>query len=132
MHDFDRFARRMCLRYIFQRENKEPHPYHVKSTRKPPVPHPVALESYLEDVNSDLPNLETTQPKTNLPPAERETLKASKCVTEINCKKADKRTTTVVMNTQNKIKEGQTLLDNKDNYKPLAWVLGRTINLNNF
>ena len=46
LHDFDRFTRRMCLMYIFQRENKEPHPYHVKSTRKPPVQHSVALESY--------------------------------------------------------------------------------------
>ena len=55
-----------------------------------------------------------------MPPAEREALRALKRDTEINLKKADKGTTTVVRNTQDKIKEGQTLLDNKDNYRPLA------------
>ena len=91
------------------------------------------LESYLEELKSDLAEIEITKPKNNLPPAERETFGALKRDTEINLKKADKGTTTVVMNTQNKIKEGQTLLDNKDNYRPLAspWSLRQTLKLNN-
>ena len=78
------------------------------------------LESYLEEVESELAEIEITKPKTNLPPAEREALRALKRDTEINLKKADKGTITTVMNTQDKIKEGQILLDNKDNCRPLA------------
>ena len=71
-------------------------------------------------VKSDLAEIEITKPKNNLPPAEREALRALKRDSEINLKKADKGTITVVMNTQDKIKEGQILLDNKDNCRPLA------------
>ena len=120
LRDFDQFARRMPLMYIFRGENNEPHPYHVKSAWKPPIQRSVALESYLEEVKSDLAEIEITKPKNNLPPAERETLRALKRDTEINLKKADKRTITVVMNTQDKIKEGQILLDSKDSCRPLA------------
>ena len=37
LRDYDNFARRMRLRYIFHGQDKEPHPFHVKSTWKPPV-----------------------------------------------------------------------------------------------
>ena len=37
LFDYDNFARRMRLRYIFHGQDKEPHPFHVKSTWKPPV-----------------------------------------------------------------------------------------------
>ena len=103
--------------YIFRGENNEPHPYHVKSAWEPPIPRSVALESYLEEVKSDLAEIEITEPKNNLPPAEHEALRALKRATEIHLKKADK---TVFINTQDKIKESQPLLDNKDNYRPLA------------
>ena len=96
--------------YIFRGENNEPHPYHVKSAWEPPIQRSVALESYLEEVKSDLAEIEITKPKNNLPPAEREALRALKRGTEINLKKADKGTIIVVMNTQDKIKEGQILL----------------------
>ena len=101
--------------YIFRGENNEPHPYHVKSAWEQPIQRSVALESYLEEVKSDLADIEITKPKNNLPPAEREALRALKRDTEINLKKADKGTATVVMNTKDKIKEGQILLDNKEN-----------------
>ena len=52
---------------------------------------------------SDLAEIEITKPKNNLPPAEREALRALKRDTEINLKKADKGTTTVVMKTRDKI-----------------------------
>ncbi|XP_044176756.1 uncharacterized protein LOC122959498 [Acropora millepora] len=110
----------MRLKYIFHGQNKEPHPFHVKSTWKPPIQQSVALESYLEEVRSQLADLKFTKPKNNLSPAERKALKALKGDTEINIKKADKGTTTVVMNTQDKINEGQVQLDNGDHYRPLA------------
>ena len=72
--DFDRFVRRMRLMHIFLGENKEPHPYHVKSTWKPPIQQSVALESYLEEVKRDLAGLEIT-PKNNLTLAGHEALK---------------------------------------------------------
>ena len=50
LQDFQHFARRMHLKYIFQGQNKEVHPFYVKSNWKPPVQKSVALESYLEDV----------------------------------------------------------------------------------
>ena len=49
-----------------------------------------------------------TKPNNNLPPKERETIKALKRNKEINLKKADKCTTTVVLNKHDKINEGQT------------------------
>ena len=46
--DFNQFARRMRLQYIFHGEESEPHPFHVKSDWKPPVQPSVALETFLE------------------------------------------------------------------------------------
>ena len=79
-------------------------------------------------VKSDLAEVEITKPKNNVPPAEREALRALKRDTEINLKKSDKGTITVVMNTQDKIKEGQILLDNKDNCRPLASLMATETN----
>ena len=45
LRDFDQFARRMRLQYVYHGEDKEPHPFHVKSTWNPPVQPSVALES---------------------------------------------------------------------------------------
>ena len=49
--DFNQFARRMRLQYIFQGEENEPHPFHVKSDSWEPTVQPsVALETFLEEV----------------------------------------------------------------------------------
>ena len=37
LQDFNAFARRMRLQYIFRGKNEEPHPFHVKSNWEPPV-----------------------------------------------------------------------------------------------
>ena len=37
LRDFEQFARRMRLQYIFHGQNKESHPFHVKSNWMPPV-----------------------------------------------------------------------------------------------
>ena len=54
LQDFNDFARRMRLQYIFHGKNEEPHPFHVKSNWEPPVQPSVALESYLERVTFQL------------------------------------------------------------------------------
>ena len=62
--DFEHFARHMCLKYIFHKENKEPHPFHVKSDWNPPVQKSVALESYLESVKIQLAEIKPIKPVT--------------------------------------------------------------------
>lgn len=66
LQDFEQFARRMRLQYIFHGQNKEPHPFHVKSDWMPLVQPSVALESYLENIKSQLSEIKTTKPKNNL------------------------------------------------------------------
>ena len=64
--DFEDFAKRMRLKYIFHGKKKEIHPFYVKSNWNPPVQPSVALESYLEEVKSHLAEIEITKPKYNL------------------------------------------------------------------
>ena len=120
LQDFDQFARRMCLQYIFQGEDNKPHPFHVKSTWVPPIQPSVALESYLEKVKLQLAEIKFTKPKNNLPPVEREALKSLERYKTINIRKADKGTVTVLMNKQDKINEAQIQLDNIEHYRPLT------------
>jgi len=47
----------------------------------------------------------------------------------ISLKKADKGTTPVALNIDNKIKEGQTQLDNRENYRPLLNPMVEETNL---
>ena len=79
----------------------------------------VALESYLDEVKLDLSEATFTKPKDNLTKGERKVLKDLKNNKKINLKKADKGLTRVVMNKEDKIKEGQSQLDNTDHYQPL-------------
>ena len=107
----------MRLQYIFHGQNNEPHPFHVKSDWQPPVQTSVALESYLEEVKTQLAEIKIEQPKQNLPNNERKALKDLKNNTTINLKKADKGTTTVIINKLEKIHEGQIQLDNEEHYR---------------
>ena len=59
------------------------------------------------------------KPKDNLPNTERKPLKTLQADPNINLKKADKGTQTAVLNTEDKILEGQIQLDNLEHYKPL-------------
>ena len=119
LKDFEDFARRMHLQYIFYGEDSEPHPFHVKSNWIPPVQPSVALESYLEEVKVQIAEIQLRKPKDNLPITERKALETLRENPNINLKKADKGTQTVVLNTEDKIREGQIQLDNLDHYKPL-------------
>ena len=114
--DFKDFARRMRLQFIFHGEDNNIHPFYVKSNWEPPVQKSVALESYLEEIKIQLAQIPITKPKHNLPLNERKTITELKNNSEINTKKADKGTTTVIMHKQEKANEGQVLLDDRNNY----------------
>ena len=96
----------MRLKYIFNSQNKEPHPFHVKSNWEPPIQPSVALETYLEEVKTQLAEVKIITLKNNLPFKERQAIKELKQNTNINVKKANKGTTTVIMKTEDKIREG--------------------------
>ena len=119
VQDFEQFPRRMRLQYIFHGQNKEPHPFHVKSNWIPPVQPSVALESYLESVKVQLAEIKTIKPEYNLSRNEFRAIAELKHNSALNLKKADKGTTTVIMNKTDKIKEAQVLLDNREHYNPL-------------
>ena len=120
LKDFAAFARRMRLQFIFHDREKKPHPFHVKSNWEPPVQPSVALETYLEEVKTQLAEIQISKPKNNLPSKEYLAIKELKQNTNINIKKADKGTSTVIMNKENKIHEGQIQLDVEENYKALS------------
>ena len=96
LQDFEKFARRMHLKYIFHAENKEPHPFHVKSDREPPVQNSVALESYLESVKIQLAEIMPSGTKIICHATNIKLLKSLKTTL-----KADKGTTTVIRNESN-------------------------------
>ena len=76
----------------------------------PQVQHSVALESYLENVKTQLAEIKITKPKNNLSRNEVKALKELKNNPAINLKKADKGTTTVIMNKADKIHEAKVQL----------------------
>lgn len=119
INDFNQFARRMRLQYIYHDKDTEQHPFHVKSSWIPPVQRSIALESYLEEVKIQLAEITINKPKNILPPGERQALKDLIHNKEIILKKADKGTTTVIMNRKDKINEGQVQLNERNNYQPL-------------
>ena len=124
--DFDQFARRMRLQYIFHGEESEPHPFHVKSDWKPPVQPSVALETFLEEVKFELASIEFDKPKDNVSTGERQALKELSRNKSIILKKSDKGSTTVLMSRQDKLNEGQVLLDDLNNYRPLDKPMAET------
>ena len=120
LRDYEDFARRMRLKYMFHGQNREIHPFYVKSDWEPPVQPSVALESYLEEVTLLLTEIHITKPKHNLSRNEQKALNELKQNHNINLKKADKGSTTVVVNKPDKIREGQTQIDDENNYSPLT------------
>ena len=55
--------------------DKEPHPFHVRSNWIPPVQPSIALESYLEHVKLSISEIEITKPKHNLSHNEHKAVK---------------------------------------------------------
>ena len=116
----------MRLLYIFHGQNREPHPFYVKSTWMPQVQDSVALESYLENVKTQLAEIKITNPKNNLSRNEVKALKELKNNPAINLKKADKGTTTVIMNKADKIYEANVQLDHRKHYERLKAPTAKT------
>ena len=116
LRDYEQFARRMILLYIYHVQNIEPHPFHVKSTWISQVQHSVALESYLENVTTQLAEIKIIRPKNNLSRNEVKTLKELKNNPATNLKKTNKGTTIVIMNEADKIYEAKVQLDNRKHY----------------
>ena len=120
LKDFDRFARTMRLKYMFANKKKTTaHPFHVKSTWQPPIQSSVALEDYLEETKLELASIVFNPQKDNISANERKAISSLKRNSEINLKKADKGTTTVIMDTAQKIQEGSQQLSDDKFYKPL-------------
>ena len=119
LRDFEQFARRMRLRYMFHGKNKEPHPFHVKSNCTPPIQPSVALESYLEHVKVAISEINIEKPKHNLSRNQHAAVKELKNNVAINLKRADKGSTTVILNKTDKIQEAKVQLNNRDHYIPL-------------
>jgi len=115
----------MRLKYIFHGQEKEPHPFYVKSPWEPPAQPSVALENYLEGVKTERAEIKLSKPKHNLPHKEHKAIRELKTNSEINIKKADKGSTTVIMNKKDKIEECQVQLDDKNKYLPLETSMVR-------
>ena len=108
----------MRLQYISHGNHKGKHPFHVKSNWIPPVQPSVTLESYLGNVKVKLAEITTQKPKYNLSRKEHTAGKELKHNTAINLKKADKGSTTVILNVTDKLHEGLVQLNNRDHYLP--------------
>ena len=79
----------------------------------------MALETFSEEVKLELAEIKLDRPKDNLSFGERKALRELSRDKSIILKKADKRSTTVIMSREDKINEGQVLLDDINNYRPL-------------
>ena len=107
LKDFNNFARTMRLKYMFVNKPKiSAHPFHVKSTWQPPVQNSVALVNYLEETKLKLASAVFRPQKDNISVNERNAFSVLKHNSKINLKKADKGTTTVILDTAQKIDEG--------------------------
>ena len=107
------------LKYIFADSKSNPHPFYVRSNWQPPPQPPVALENYLEQTKLEIATITFTDEKDNLSANQRRALKTLKNNSEINLKNDDKGTTTVVMDTTQKIEEGLKQVSDEKFYKPL-------------
>ena len=79
-----------------------------------------ALESYLEEVGSQLAEIKIKNLKNNLSRKEHGALTELKQNADINLKKGGRGSTILVMNKTDKIREGQIQIDDKHNYRPLS------------
>ena len=68
----------MRLQYIFHDKNNKPQPFHVKSTWEPLTQQSIALKAIQKRLKSQLTEIGITNPKNNMPPAERDAFKALK------------------------------------------------------
>ena len=94
----------MRLRYHFADSKSKPHPFRVKSTWQPQPS--VALESHLELIKSEIASIGFHDIKGNLTERQRQELLMLRANKRVNLKRADKGSTTIVIDTLDKINEG--------------------------
>ena len=93
----------------------------MKSSWELPIKPSVALETYLEESKTQLAGVNIFKSKTDFPHRERQAIKKIEQNTNINVQKANTEwTTTVIKNKEDKIREGQVLLDQRENCETLA------------
>ena len=103
-----------------QKRKTAAHPFRVKSTWQPPVQNSVALKKYLEETKLEIASAIFRTQIDNISANERNAISALKRNSKMTLKKADKRTTTVILDTAHKIDEGLQQLSNDKFYKPLS------------
>ena len=91
----------------------------MKSDWEPPVQPSVALETFLEEIKLELVSVKFDKPKDNISTEKRQALKELSSNKSIILKKSDKGNTNVLMSRQDKLNEGQALLNDSNNYRPL-------------
>ena len=92
----------------------------------PGVQPSVALETFLEEAKLELASIELDKPKDNISTGERQALKELSRKKSVILKKSDKGNTTVLMSRQDKLNEGQVLLNDSNNYRPLDKTMVET------
>jgi len=108
------------LKYIFANSKSKPYPFHVKSSWQPPPRPSRVLESYLERTKHGIASVVFSDTKDNLTAKQRQTLNTLRANKRVNLKQANKGTTTVVMDTLDKIKEGNEQVSNEKFCIPLS------------
>ena len=63
------------LQFMFYGQNKDPHPFHVKSSWELPIQPSVALETYSEESKTLMAGLKIFKPKTDFSRRERQAIK---------------------------------------------------------
>ena len=85
---------------MFAKELKtSAHPFHVKSTWQPPIQNSVALRTYLEETRLEIASAIFRPQTDNISANEIIAIGALKRNCKINLEKADKGTTTVILDT---------------------------------
>ncbi len=125
--DMAQFNRRLRLREYFHVEpstddsssvDVQPtrNRFKEKSSWVPPKNRDVALDAYINSVNSEVLKVPNTSTPNNLPQDERHALTQLRQSPDIVIKRADKGSAVVVMNTHDYIAEGLRQLSNTDHY----------------
>ena len=98
LQDFRDLTRSMRLWYVFANSKSDAHPFHVKSKWQPAPQPSVVLENHTERTKLEIASTTFS----NLTAKQRQAFKTLSASSKINLNKADKWTTTVIMDTKKK------------------------------
>ena len=123
------FGRRLKIAYHFRKSkfNHKPNKFIEKSKWEPPDKSmPSDILETIQNINTDLKNMEASMQPRNLSKLEDLALKELKSNPDIVIKKADKGSATVIMDKDSYISEGYRQLGNPAHYKKLNEPIFRT------